>query len=314
MQSKRMKRSLALPLMVIVALGAVQVLPNSAEANVNPAPEVTVTLDPSCQDARVSESASGSVQFTGSVKVDKLPVCLIILDITSSIDAGWASQCSPSSMVMTDLSAHRFSVTVVVPAGTPSNVIGTLKVDAKGQGGDFLWYGSGQVIVTAKPYHDVKLETPEPYEEISPGGQAHFWLNACNTGYSVDSYDVEIVNLKELVARGWTVTLGGLIAKVPPGEGKRYPIIPQSPRDCTIWKDEAVTIIVKATSLNAKEEQSVVFDTFQFVVYQKVATPDPILVGSTLWISIFAAASAAWLAGTAERKRRMRRGRRTRGG
>jgi len=281
--------------MFIIAVSVVQVLPNSVEASINSAPVMTITLDPPSQEVVVSDNAPGTVSYVGAIQVDKLPVEWLVATVHPIVDAGWFIQCSPSPFVMTDVLPHRFSITVEVPPGTQSGVIGTLSVQGFIHGGGFDVGASAKATITVRPYYKVKIETPGPYTEISPGGQAQFKLNVRNTGNSVDSYEIEIANLKELVSQGWTVTLSGLVAKVPSGEYKSYPIYPQSPTNRLLWKGEPVTIIVKASSLNAMEEKSVVSDTFRFVVYQKIDTPDPVLVGSSFYLTILVAISIAFI-------------------
>lgn len=265
--SKRLFPGLAA---LIMLLGVALVIAPPASAGVNPVPALTISLDPSSQEAKVSESAQGAVQFTGSVKVDKLPVERISVVLTSSVDAGWPSQCSPSMMVITDVSAHSFSVTTIVPQATPSNIIGNLKVDAKGQGGGFVCTGAAQVIITVKPYYRVMMESDMPYREISPGTQAFYSFKIWNVGNAIDSYEMEIVNLKDLVNKKWTCTLSATqVAKINPNEYKTVRLTAQSPRDWTIWKSEPTMINVKSSSLNAKEEQAVITQSFQLYAYEK---------------------------------------------
>jgi hypothetical protein len=289
---------------MLISVGVLQGIPASAEGGSKfGVPSLNIFLDPGSQGARVTGNASGCVQFTGSVQVQFLPVERIVVALTSSVDIGWASRCSPGLIVITDGASHSFSVTVVVPQATPSNIIGTLKVDAKGQGGGFECQGSTQVIVTVKPYYRPKLAMSTPYKEIAAGGKAFFSLKVCNDGNSVDSYEMGIQNPRELVSKGWTITIGGQPAKINPGEYKTWRITAQPPRGF-LWKDEATTIIVKATSLNAREESSEVFDTIQIVVYQRISVPDPVVIGSTFWTVIFAAMSAVWMARLSGKKRK----------
>jgi len=255
---------------LILLMGALLAFATPVSAGINPQPALTCTLDPSSQEARVSESAQGTVQFTGSVRVDKLPVERIVVTLLSSIDAGWASQCSPSSLVITDTQAHSFSVTGIIPQATPSNIIGNLKIDAKGTGGGFNVVTSATVIITVKPYYRVMMESDMPYKEISPGTQAFYSFKLWNVGNAIDSYEMEIVNLKDLVTKKWTVTLSSTqVAKINPNEYKTVRITAQSPRDWTIWKSEPTMINVKSSSLNAKEEQTVVTQSFPLYAYEK---------------------------------------------
>jgi len=264
------RRRVALLAALFIAMGAVQVLPNSAEAAMNPVPALTITLEPSSQEARVSEGGSGSIQFTGSVKVDKLPADRMFVQLSSSVDAGWYSQCSPNSIVLTDTKAQSFSVSAVVPAGTPSNIVGTLRVDAKGSCGGFISTGRAEAIITVKPYYRVMITSNATFKEITPGTQAFYSFKVWNVGNSMDSYEIEIVNLKELVDKGWTITGPCCqVAKINPNEYKTVRITAQSPRYWVLLKSETTIIALKASSLNAKEEQKVTSDSIQFLVHEE---------------------------------------------
>lgn len=255
----------------IMILGVMLItVPEKTSASPNPVPALTVKLDPPQQEATVSESVKGSAQFTGSVKVDKLPVERIVVGITSSVDAGWQSSCSPSSIVITDTNEHTFGVTVVVPENQPAGVVGGLKVEAQGRGGGFVVTQQSTVIITVKPYYRLMIESDVPYREISPGSQAFFSFKVWNVGNAVDSFELEIVNLKDLVNDHWTVTLSTTqVAKVPLGEYRTVRITAQSPRDWTIWKSKPSVVNVKATSLNAKETQSIITGNFPMYAYEK---------------------------------------------
>src|SRR5512137_1943210 len=91
---------------IIMLLALPSLISDESQAAVNPTPAMTVTLDPSNQEAMISEGASGTVQFTGSLRIDKLPVERGVTSLTCSVDAGWVASCSPSSMVITDTQAH----------------------------------------------------------------------------------------------------------------------------------------------------------------------------------------------------------------
>ncbi len=80
---------------LIMMLGVMLVMtPQESKASPNPVPALTGSLDPATQEAVVSESQKGPVTFTGSVRVDKLPVERIVVGLTPSVDVGWPSSCS----------------------------------------------------------------------------------------------------------------------------------------------------------------------------------------------------------------------------
>jgi len=143
-------------------------------------------------------------------------------------------------------------------------------IDATGRGGGFTVTGNTKVIITVNPYYRVMIESDTPYREISPGSQAFFSFKIWNVGNAVDSFELEIVNLKDLVNDHWTVTLSTTqVAKVPLGEYRTVRITAQSPRDWTIWKSKPSVVTVKATSLNAKETQSIITQNYPMYAYEK---------------------------------------------
>jgi len=98
-------------------------------------PAMTMTLSPVSMNMTTKEN-DVNVTFNGTVQVDKLPLERIVVALTSSVDTGWASACSPSSFVITDKSVHKFTVTVTVPVCVTASAIVT--ADGKGQGGGFI--------------------------------------------------------------------------------------------------------------------------------------------------------------------------------
>ena len=117
-------------------------------------PAVTMTLQPSSVNVTSTPTQKSSVDFCGTVTLDKLPMERIVVGLTPSVDAGWASSCSPSSMVITDEQPHQFTCTVVVPEAT-ANHTGTLTVDATARGGGFSVTQSvtALIIVTGPPIY-----------------------------------------------------------------------------------------------------------------------------------------------------------------
>ena len=245
-------------------------VPYQASAAVNPTPALTLSLAPNIQDAMVTESLKGSLSFDGKVKVDKLPVERIVVSLQPSVDQGWPCSCSPSTIVITDTAEHSFAVSVVVPENSLSANSGLLKVDASGRGGGFTVTAYSQAIINVKPYYRVMIESDTPYREISPGSQAFFSFKVWNYGNAVDTFELEIVNLKNLVDDHWTVTLSTTqVPRIPVAEYRVVKITAQSPRDWTIWKSKPSMLTVKALSVNARDAQLVISQQYQMYAYEK---------------------------------------------
>jgi uncharacterized membrane protein len=130
--------------------------------------------------------------------------------------------------------------------------------------------GTTKVIVTVNPYYRVSIESDTPYREISPGSQAFFSFKVWNYGNAVDTFELEIVNLKDLVNDHWTVTLSTTqVPRIPVAEYRVVKITAQSPRDWTIWKSKPSIVTVRAISVNARDSQLVVNQQFPMYAYEK---------------------------------------------
>ena len=120
------------------------------QAAPNPIPVVTVVLDQPMQLINYSDNAT-DVAFTGSVKVDKLPMERMWVVLAASVDKGWNTNCTPSTIVITDTNAHEFTCTVTVPGKVPDNS-GNLSVEASGAAG-FTQTArcNGSIVITGRP-------------------------------------------------------------------------------------------------------------------------------------------------------------------
>ncbi|MEM2869918.1 MAG: choice-of-anchor T family protein [Thermoplasmata archaeon] len=259
-------RAAAILMLTVLLLGIIPL----SEAAINPVPALSIRLDTSSLEARVSESAQGTAPFTGSVSLDKLPVERVVVDLTVSTDTGWAAAITPSTMVFTSTQPQSFSVTVIVPQATPVTPTGTLTITGRAQGGGFQDTTTTTGTIVVAPYYRLQIESDAPYREIAPGSQTFYSFKVWNQGNAIDSYELEIVNLKDIVGKGWTVTLSTTqIARVNAGEYRVVKITAQAPRTPTVWKNEPTMITVRATSLGARETgQQLVSQTYPLYAYE----------------------------------------------
>jgi hypothetical protein len=255
-QGMAFRRSLFTGVAVFTMLlaGVLIAVPQPGSAAINPVPVLTLKLDPSQQASQPTESNIGSVTFTGTATIDKFPVERLVATLSPSCDQGWVSTMSPTTMVFTSTTPQTFTVSVVIPQDTPNNIQGKLTIDGK----------------AVDPYYRVIVETDAPYREIAPGSQVYFSFRILNMGNAVDSFSLEVANLRDLVAKKWTVTLSSAtIAKVNPKEYKTVKVVAQSPRDWAIWKNEPTVINLKATSQNAEGSSLIVTQTFPVYAYER---------------------------------------------
>lgn len=93
-------------------------------------PVLTLSLTPPIQNISSSRDSSVNAQFEGTAIVDKMPIVRCVVTLTSSVDVGWVSQISPTTMVFTSTTPQSFTVVVTVPQGTPTGQ-GKLTVDGR---------------------------------------------------------------------------------------------------------------------------------------------------------------------------------------
>lgn len=105
---------LLLPCMQVPAAAS----PSQAAAPI--VPVLALTISPTQATANSSTESSVSVRFDGTAMVDKPPIVRCVVTLNSATDVGWVSQVTPTSMVFTSTAPQSFTVTVVIPQGTPS--------------------------------------------------------------------------------------------------------------------------------------------------------------------------------------------------
>lgn len=133
----------------LLALAVCSLLPLT-QAAPNPIPVITLSLDQSVQSVMYSDNST-DVAFTGSVKVDKLPMERIVVVLAASVDKGWSTNCTPSSIAITDTTEHDYTCTVKVPGKAPDDS-GNLTVEASGAAG-FTQTAkcNGSIVITGRP-------------------------------------------------------------------------------------------------------------------------------------------------------------------
>jgi len=254
--------------MAFLTIGCPTLLSSCAGAATNPAPVMTLWLDSPIQAAHVTESAPGIVTITGQMSIDKLPVERCGVSLRSSMDVGWPHQLSPTTAVFTSTTPQSFTCTVVVPQGTPQDLTGNLLIAAHIVVAGQFCTAEARGIISIDPYFRVELYSKQPFIEILPGEQAYFTYEARNTGNAVDSFEREILNLKELSDRHWTGGLtSGTLPKVKPGESKPDRVTVASPRHEQFKGDYYIDIVVKVTSQNAKDYKQVVSQNYTITIH-----------------------------------------------
>jgi hypothetical protein len=102
---------------------------------------------------------------------------------------------------------------------------------------------------------------------------ASFTLVVINPGNALDSYDLEIENLKQLKEQGWSVELDKTsLSGMGPNVEADVTVTATQLQDWNweLYKSEATVIIIMATSLGARANNTEMIQTiYPLVVYQK---------------------------------------------
>ncbi len=295
---------------LIAALSLLQFPPPAAGAPPDSLPEVfglSIVLDNPDQEARVTDSAPGIVQFTGQMTVDKPPVQRAVVTLESSVDTGWVSSISPSSAVFTSTTPQSFTVTVVVPEKTLSTLTGRLLVrgtmTCSGQTSEATANGTIAVV----QYFLLSMTCDAPYFETGKSGvSTTYKVLINNKGNGPDTFAIEVSNLKDLVSGRWTVALDKEVTPiVQPGLYGEVLATVTSPKEAPVFEGKRMPVILKASSVGAGAQYQNISVSYPVYFFQKAIDPVfdvtvPIIIAAVVVASV---AVVIW------RWRRRRKGR-----
>jgi hypothetical protein len=161
-------------------------------------------------------------------------------------------------------------VTVVLPPSTSTQIIGTVMVTGSAKvTGMAPIISTANGVVTVAQFFKLRLETESPLREVSPGDVTYNLVNVFNDGNSIDTIQVEIENIKELVDQEWTVLLGSTDVSVKADEYVPVKVTVQTSQEWRLWAKEIYPIILKATSMEAKERNEMYIKSYPVFVYMK---------------------------------------------
>ena len=250
---------------------AIPSITEEADASANPIPIVSIQLTPSQMQAHITDSQIGAVSFAGTVTVDKIPAIeRLIVTLTAGVDTGWPWVISPMTMPFVNPGSRQFQVTVIVPPSTSSLIIGTVMVTGSAKvTGMAPIISTANGVVTVAQFFKLRLETESPLREVAPGDVTYNLVNVFNDGNSIDTIEVEIENIKELVDADWTVLLGSTDVSVKADEYVPVKVTIQTSQEWRLWAKEIYPIILKATSMEAKERNEMYIKSYPVFVYMK---------------------------------------------
>jgi hypothetical protein len=259
------------------------------------APNIKLQLDAAVVVSTIKESSPGLATLTGNITATGLGGQALNISLTAVVDTGWKAVVSPGSLQTDKDGRFTFTVEVTVPQGTSATVYGRLQASASGRTQNDTVTASAEAIIQVRPYYRFTLDTKTAYQEISPGSQAFFRITLTNAGNAVDSYEIGIDNLAQLISKKWTVVLStNTVARVSAGDFKTFTVSAQSPEDWTLSKDESTKIVIRATS----EGSGDVTLTFPIYAYEKGSYPgwyNLTTISLSLVILVVVVVAAVWV-------------------
>jgi hypothetical protein len=250
---------------------------NSAEAvfRVTSAPPtMELRIEPGELQVNPTESMKGAGSFTGTVRMQGVDGSRVVVNLEVGLDTGWLCMLSPSILVIMDAAPQTFSISVVVPEKTMANPAGALNVTARATGPGYQLNATARALVTPMPYYMVMIESDKPYQELAPGSNVLYTFSVTNKGNAVDSYEIEVANLRDLVNNHWMIALSTAELKnIAPGESRIVRLWAQSPEEMALYKSEPSVIVLKATSRGGQDQSLLLTQSFPVYAYEQGSYP-----------------------------------------
>jgi hypothetical protein len=198
-------------LLLLTAIPVLSIFPAQVEAGFKP----TLTLSPmapSSYEVNVTPSSIGSANFSFYVNVTKTAsVGTVMVTLDGSTSTGWPTLVSPGSIAFTSSGSVQANVTVTVPQASPASSIGKVQVEALGT------YPGGSVVaqtsatVTLAQYFRWNLVTQKHETNSTNLGLS---MDVYNRGNGLDVFEVNIINLKELLGSGFEFDTGTITTPI----------------------------------------------------------------------------------------------------
>lgn len=298
------------PALILIIIAALALPPQVSGAPPDQAPEiigVSIRLDQPLQEALVTEQSPGIVTFTGQVAVDKPPALRAVVTLESSVDTGWVCSISPSTAVFTSTTPQSFTATAVVPEKTPSTLTGKFLVKATVTSGGQSSEATANGTITVDQYFMLTLSSDAPYFETDKSGvSTTYRVLVTNKGNGPDTFAVQIDNQAVLRSSGWTVRLDREVTPVvQPGLLGEVTVTVNSPKDSPGFEARTAVVVVNATSVGARTQNTMISHILPLVFHQKAIDP----IFDVTVPTIIAAVVVASVAVGIWRWRRKRKGR-----
>jgi hypothetical protein len=242
-----------------------------AEAAPNPIPILSLALYPTQLQAKVTQSQLGAVTFGGNATVEKISgIERVTVTLTAVVNTGWPVVISPSTIAYINPDTVKFTVTIIVPPGTSSLTTGNVMVSGTATAPIISpVVANAGAVVTIAQYFKMRIEAESPLREVKPGDLTYNVVNVYNDGNGMDTFELEIENLKDLVKDQWTVLLGSTDISVPQEEYSPVKITAQTPQEWRLWAKEINSIIIECTSFEARAKNELYSKSYPLYIYMR---------------------------------------------
>jgi sporulation-control protein spo0M len=163
-----------------------------------------VTLYPDSLDAKITNTQLGAVTFGGNVTVEKPQgVERVTVTLVADTDKGWPVVTSPSTIAFINPGTERFTVTVIVPDGTPPT-IGTVTVTAQATSPIWSETETAEALVNVIQFYEFQTWIDGTLGNGIPGGSISGELIIFNNGTGEDTFHISLEDIPDAVT-SWDV-------------------------------------------------------------------------------------------------------------
>lgn len=192
---------------LILILGIVQIVPESADAQGRLS--IQIIFDEGPNEADVRPGSDGKIIILGRVLSDE-PARDVRVELAASVDQGWPCTVDPVEIIVPPRSEAPFSIEITATIGASYYTTGTLSV------GGTVGYYPGSLVYTITPitgtlivrqYSKFSISSSKPLIKTQPGAKETFEVEILNEGNAGEIYNIEIINFDKLDLDGFTATL-----------------------------------------------------------------------------------------------------------
>ncbi len=158
-----------------------------------------VTLYPGSLDAKITNDQLGAVTFGGNVTIDKPQgVERVTVTLTADTNKGWPVVISPQTIAFINPDTTRFTVTVIVPEGTPP-VVGTVTVFALAKSPIWSETQTTEARVNVLQFYEFEIWFDGYMGDGVPGESISGVLVIFNNGTGEDNFIITVQEVPKMV-------------------------------------------------------------------------------------------------------------------